>query len=270
MRALDELLGVDVLQRGADDPALLEQPGLGQPQQPGQQLALGQVAGRTEEHDDVRGGHPVDARAHKLPRYYALAERRQRAQQPLGLPPRLGVLVVDVGVHGDPAAGAQPVGAVAGGGERPDDHAEVGAAVGGEPAERAGVRPPRRVLDLGDHLHRAQLGRAGHRAGREQRAQRPDRRDVVAQPAADRGDQLVHGRVGLDRQQRRHLDAADLADHGQVVAEQVGDHQVLGAEPRLGRQRAPQLLVLLGRGAARGGALDRLGLDRAVARPRPG
>ena len=35
------------------------------------------------------------------------------------------------------------------------------------------------------------------------------------------------------------------------------------------RQRAPQLLVLLGRGAARGGALDRLGLDRAV-RPRPG
>ena len=54
---LDELRGVHVLQRGADDPGVLEQARLGEPQQPGQQLAPGQVAGRAEEHDDVRGGH---------------------------------------------------------------------------------------------------------------------------------------------------------------------------------------------------------------------
>ena len=55
--------------------ASVEQPGLGQVQQPGQQLAPGEVAGRAEEHDDVRGGHRVDARAHKLPRYYAGSTR---------------------------------------------------------------------------------------------------------------------------------------------------------------------------------------------------
>ena len=71
-------------------------------------------------------------------------------QQPFGLPARLGVLLLDVGADRDAAAGAEPVGAVAGGRQRPDDHAEVGAAVGREPAERPGVhaargwpRPPR-------------------------------------------------------------------------------------------------------------------------------
>ena len=36
----------------------------------------------------------------------------------------------------------------------------------------------------------------------------PTVRDVVAEPAADRRDQLVHGLVGLDLHQRRHLDRA--------------------------------------------------------------
>ena len=192
---LDELRGVHVLQRGADDPGVLEQAGLGEPQQPGQQLAPGQVAGRTEEHDDVRGGHRVDARAHKLPRYYALdgdsstdtsrdALSARSSRSAFHCDSAYSLSTSECTVM--PAAGAEPVGAVAGRGERPDDHAEVGAAVGGEPAERAGVRPSRGVLDVGDHLHRAQLGRSGHRARREQRAQRADRGDVVAQPAADR------------------------------------------------------------------------------------
>ena len=62
------------------------------------------------------------------------------AQQAVGLPARLGVLLGDVGVDGDPASGAEQVAAVAVGHQRPDHHAEVGAAVGGDPAERAGVR----------------------------------------------------------------------------------------------------------------------------------
>ncbi len=76
---LDELRGVDVLQRRADDPGVLEQARLGQLQQPRHELAPGEVAGRTEEHDDVRGGHGVDARAHKLPRYYAGSARDRRS-----------------------------------------------------------------------------------------------------------------------------------------------------------------------------------------------
>ena len=72
--------------------------------------------------------------------------------------------------------------------------------------------------------------------GREQRPQRADRGDVVAQPAADGRDELVHLGVGLHLHQRRHLDRARLADAAEVVAQQVDDHQVLGAELRVARQ----------------------------------
>ena len=136
------------------------------------------------------------------------------------------------------AAGAEQVAAVAGGHQAPDHDAEVGAAVGADPAEGAGVRTARGVLDLVDHLHGAQLGGAGHRAGGEQRAQRLHRGDVRAEVAADGADQLVHGLVGLDVHQHRHLDGARLAHHRQVVAEQVHDHQVLGAEPGVARPGA--------------------------------
>ena len=47
--------------------------------------------------------------------------------------------------------------------------------------------------------------------------------------AADRRDELVDGLVGLDLHQMRHVHGADLAYDPQVVAEQVGDHQVLSA-----------------------------------------
>ena len=72
----------------------------------------------------------------------------------------------------------------------------------------------------------------------------------VAQPAAHAGDELVHGLVGLDPHQLRDLDAADLADAAEVVAQQVDDHQVLG----------PVLLV--GAQARRRGARPRRGSPR--------
>jgi hypothetical protein len=59
-RLLDELRSGQVLQRGADDPGVREEPGQGQPLQPGQQLAAGEIARRAEEHDDVRSGHSID------------------------------------------------------------------------------------------------------------------------------------------------------------------------------------------------------------------
>ena len=88
--------------------------------------------------------------------------------------------------------------------------------------------------------------------------------DVRAQAPGDGRDHLVHGLVALDRHQVRHVHGADLAHEAEVVAQQVGDHQVLGAV-LLAR---PQLLAEAassagcGRGA---GALDRLGLHPAVA-----
>ena len=181
-----------------------------------------------------------------LPRYYGCSNSDR--SEPLGLPPRLGVLLRDLGVHGDPAAGAEPVAA------RRRRWSATGSPRRGRPGRRRRPsRTRRRTRPAGssstslDDLHGAQLRRAGHRArpGTARAARRPWSTSSRSRPRTVR-DQLVHGLVGLDLHQRRHLDRARLAHHRQVVAEQVDDHQVLGAELRVGRQ-----------------------LSRAAPRPRP-
>lgn len=74
----------------------------------------------------------------------------------------------------------------------------------------------------------------------------------------------MHGGVGLGGHEVRHPDRAGLADPAQVVAEQVDDHQVLGAGLGVRGERVPQPGVLLRPVAAGRGALDGLGLGDAV------
>ena len=50
---LVELGFVEILQRGADDLVLRQQPRMGEPQQAGEELSPGQVAGGPEQHDHV-------------------------------------------------------------------------------------------------------------------------------------------------------------------------------------------------------------------------
>ena len=112
----------------------------------------------------------------------------------------------------------------------------------------------------------ASAPRSSSRRGRG-RAARPS----SSRPrAAGRGPSrpLVDARAGLDPHQVRHHDAPRLADHREVVAQEVEDHQVLAAEPRLGGQPRGQLGVATRVGVTRGGALDRTGLDGAVRRDR--
>ena len=75
----------------------------------------------------------------------------------------------------------------------------------------------------------------------------------------------MHGLVGLDVHQMWYVHGADLANDSEVVAEQVGDHQILRAALLIGTKVLTDARVLRGRGAARACALDRLGLDPAVA-----
>ncbi len=88
---------------------------------------------------------------------------------------------------------------------------------------------------------------------------------VGRQPALDRRDQLVHGRVVLDHHQLGDGDAADLADDAEVVAQQVDDHQVLGVGLFVVGQLGLQRRVLGRVGGARGRPLDRPRLDPALA-----
>jgi hypothetical protein len=48
----------------------------------------------------------------------------------------------------------------------------------------------------------------------------------------------VDGGVRLDDHERRHLDAAQRADPAEVVAHEVGDHEVLGARLLVARSAA--------------------------------
>ncbi len=76
---------------------------------------------------------------------------------------------------------------------------------------------------------------------------------------------LVHGGETLDTEELRHVERADLGDQGDVVAQEVDDHPVLGLVLRVVGEEMLQLLVLLGRLAARRRTLHRVRLDPALA-----
>ncbi len=117
-----------------------------------------------------------------------------------------------------------------------DADAGVEVAGVGQVADRAAVGAALDRLELVDDLHRADLRRAGQRAGGQDRAQRVHRPDVRPQPPADRGDDVHHVRVGLDGHERLDLDRAVLAHAAEVVAAEVDEHHVLGALLLVGQQ----------------------------------
>ena len=70
--------------------------------------------------------------------------------------------------------------------ERPDRHVQLQSGDRARVADRARVRLAPAGLQLGDHAHRLDLGRAGHRAGREAGAEQVGVARVVAERAASR------------------------------------------------------------------------------------
>src|SRR5215211_117408 len=161
----------------------------------------------------------------------------------------LAVLALRVGLEDDRAAGAD-LGPAVSEDDGPDRHREVGRAAQPEPTDRAGVDAAGGALDLAEDLRGAQLGGACHRSGREAGADGVDGGSVGAEAAADLGDELVDGLVGLDLHHPRHLDAADLTDGAEVVAQEVDDHQVLGPVLLVGGEGGGEGRVFVGRCAA--------------------
>ena len=78
----------------------------------------------------------------------------------------------------------------AAGSDRADQDVQVHRAVEAEIAQRAAIGAAGGRLQFGDDLHRADLRRPGDRTAGKCRPQQVDRRAVVAQPAADRRDQM--------------------------------------------------------------------------------
>ena len=120
--------------------------------------------------------------------------------------------------------------------ERADGDVEVALlAVGVDPADGAAVDAARHRLERGDVLERGELRRAGDRARRERGARwrRPSRSRAAAGPRTVRHEVDEARGACSTREQRGHLDRAELAHPAEVVADEVDDHHVLG--PVLGQ-----------------------------------
>ena len=113
-------------------------------------------------------------------------------------------------------------------------------------------------------LHGTDFRRAGDRAAGKERCEHLANADIRQQSCPHSAQHLVDGRIGLDAEQLRHLQRADLADQRDVVAQQIDDHPVLGLVLLVVAQERLQPLILgLGR-AARRRALHRMRLDHAL------
>ena len=75
----------------------------------------------------------------------------------------------------------------------------------------------------------------------------------------------MQGGIGFDREQLVHRDAAEFGDAADVVAQQIDDHQVLGALLVAGAQVRARGGIGGGCIAARGGAFHWLGNNAAIA-----
>ena len=122
--------------------------------------------------------------------------RAERSDERARLVERLADLGVGVGVGDDPSAGADP-GAAAGDLEGADRDVELQAGDRAREPGGAGVDVPRGALQLADHVQRLDLRGAGHRPGRERRAQQIRVADALAQAPGHGRHEVPDPRVGL-------------------------------------------------------------------------
>src|SRR5690606_37663179 len=93
------------------------------------------------------------------------------------------------------------------------------------PRHASAVGAPRPVLQLGDDLHGAPPRPPGDGGPGEEAEEHVERLAAGQKLALDLGDEVLHGRMPL---QSAKLDHARLvADLGELVAQELGDHAVL-------------------------------------------
>lgn len=77
-------------------------------------------------------------------------------------------------------------------------------------------------------------------------------------------DHLVDGRIGLDVEELRDIERADLGDTGDIVAQEIDDHAVFRLRLDIAAHGLDDFGILGGGGAAFRRALHRMGLDPAL------
>ena len=130
---------------------------------------------------------------------------------------------------GDDATAYAHVGLVVVKDEGADGYAEGGGAVGSDVADGTGVDAAGVGFELADDLHSADLGSSGDGAAGEEGGEDVVEGGAGAEGGGDGGGHLVEGLVALDGEEVVDVDGAGERDAAEVVAEEVDDHDVLGA-----------------------------------------
>ena len=144
----------------------------------------------------------------------------------------------------------------------------VEVAVVAEVADGAAVQPAALALGGRDELHRADLGRARERAGREDRAERVERVELGLEPRLDVRDEVEDVAVALDLHVLADRHGPRPRDAAEVVAPEVDEHHVLGA--LLGVAPGAPRRAARPRGRWRRAAACRRSGGSSACRPRPG
>ncbi len=136
-----------------------------------------------------------------------------------------------------------------------------------EVADGAGVGAAPVALQLGDDLHGADLGRAGHRAGGEAGPQGVVGGQIGPQAADHVGDQVHHVGILLDRHELRRPHGARLGYAADIVAGEVHQHDMLSPLLLVAGQLLLHAPLVVGVTAAAAGAGDGMCLDEALLDP---
>ncbi len=110
---------------------------------------------------------------------------------------------------------------------RADGDAGVERAIEPEVTDRARVRAALIRLELGDALHRADLGRAGDRTGRKTCAERVERVELRIELTLDDRRQMHHVGEAVDPHELLNLYRAGARYATDVVTRKVHQHHVL-------------------------------------------
>ena len=140
-----------------------------------------------------------------------------------------------------------------------DRDGRVEVAVIAEIPDRPAVQPAALAFGRRDELHGADLGSAGQRAGREDRAQRVEGIELRPQPRLHMRDEMEDVAVALDLHVLADRDGPGPGHAPQVVAAQIDQHDVLGPLLRVLLELFGQPRVLPRIGTAWARARDRVG-----------
>ncbi len=130
---------------------------------------------------------------------------------------------------GDDASSDSHVGLAVVQDEGADGDAEGGGAVGGDVADGSGVDAAGMGFEFADDLHGADLGGSGDGAAGEHGAEDLVEAGAGAEGGGDGGGHLQEGLVALDGEEVVDVDGPWETDAAEIVAEEVDDHDVLGA-----------------------------------------